>query len=92
MERWCVSNPPARCSCRLAPRPIWLSDAAIAGTGIVMLFEDWLRPHLDSGELEPVLRTVVAERFRGRFSTTPASRLLPAPLRRLRRFHQGHGG
>ncbi len=32
-----------------------LVDAAIAGTGIVPLFEDWLRPHLDSGALEPVL-------------------------------------
>ena len=30
-------------------------DAAIAGVGIVKLFEDWLRPHLDSGALEPVL-------------------------------------
>ncbi|GLS40566.1 LysR family transcriptional regulator [Mesorhizobium tianshanense] len=30
-------------------------DAAIAGTGIVSLFEDWLRPHFESGALEPVL-------------------------------------
>ncbi|MGP2490951.1 LysR substrate-binding domain-containing protein [Mesorhizobium sp. PUT5] len=30
-------------------------DAAIAGTGIIYLFEDWLRPHLDSGALEGVL-------------------------------------
>ena len=30
-------------------------DAAIAGTGIVTLFEGWLRPHLDNGTLEPVL-------------------------------------
>src|SRR5476651_1633936 len=30
-------------------------DAAIAGTGIIYLFEDWLRPHFDSGALEPVL-------------------------------------
>src|SRR5262249_19508785 len=29
-------------------------DAAIAGTGIIYLFEDWLRPHLDGGALEPV--------------------------------------
>ena len=32
-----------------------LTDAAIAGTGIVALFEDWLRPHFESGVLEPVL-------------------------------------
>jgi DNA-binding transcriptional LysR family regulator len=31
-------------------------EAAIAGTGVVYHFEDWLRPHLDSGKLEPVLR------------------------------------
>ncbi|MET0314799.1 MAG: LysR substrate-binding domain-containing protein, partial [Hansschlegelia sp.] len=30
-------------------------DAAIAGSGVIQLFEDWLRPHLDSGALEPVL-------------------------------------
>jgi DNA-binding transcriptional LysR family regulator len=30
-------------------------DAAIAGTGIIYLFEGWLRPYLDSGVLEPVL-------------------------------------
>jgi hypothetical protein len=26
-------------------------DAAIAGAGVIYLFEDWLRPHLDSGAL-----------------------------------------
>ncbi len=31
-------------------------DAAIAGTGIISLFEDWLRPHLESGAPEPVLK------------------------------------
>src|ERR1700733_10853482 len=30
-------------------------DAAVAGSGIIQLFEDWLRPFLDSGALEPVL-------------------------------------
>ena len=30
-------------------------DAAIAGCGVVQLFEDWLKPHLASGALEPVL-------------------------------------
>ena len=30
-------------------------ELAIAGTGVVFLFEEWLRPHLDSGALEPVL-------------------------------------
>ena len=30
-------------------------DAAVSGLGIIHLFEGWLRPHLDSGALEPVL-------------------------------------
>src|SRR5580704_12076507 len=30
-------------------------DAAVAGTGVIYLFEDWLRPYLDSGALVPVL-------------------------------------
>jgi DNA-binding transcriptional LysR family regulator len=30
-------------------------SAAVAGLGIIHLFEEWLRPHLDSGVLEPVL-------------------------------------
>jgi DNA-binding transcriptional LysR family regulator len=54
--------------------------AAIAGTGIVHLFEDWLRPHLDSGELEPVLEPWW-QRFSGPFLYYPGRRLLPAPLR-----------
>jgi len=55
-------------------------NAAIAGTGIVYLFEDWLRPHLDSGALEPVLEPWW-QRFPGPFLYYPGKRLLPAPLR-----------
>jgi DNA-binding transcriptional LysR family regulator len=55
-------------------------DAAIAGTGIVMLFEDWLRPHLDSGALEPVLEPWWLS-FPGPFLYYPGRRLVPAPLR-----------
>jgi len=55
-------------------------DAAIAGTGIVSLFEDWLRPHLDSGALEPVLEPWW-QPFSGPFLYYPGRRLLPAPLR-----------
>jgi DNA-binding transcriptional LysR family regulator len=29
--------------------------AAVAGSGVIHLFEEWLRPHLDSGALEPLL-------------------------------------
>jgi DNA-binding transcriptional LysR family regulator len=55
-------------------------DAAIAGTGIITLFEDWLRPHLDSGALEPVLQPWWP-RFSGPFLYYPGRRYLPAPLR-----------
>ncbi|MBK1659169.1 LysR family transcriptional regulator [Paracraurococcus ruber] len=54
--------------------------AAIAGTGIIKLFEDWLRPHLDSGALEPVLEPWW-QSFSGPFLYYPGRRLVPAPLR-----------
>ena len=57
-----------------------LGDAAIAGTGIVYLFEDWLQPHSDRGELEPVLKPWWP-RFSGPFLYYPGRRLVPAPLR-----------
>jgi DNA-binding transcriptional LysR family regulator len=55
-------------------------DAAVAGTGIVYLFEDWLRPFFESGALEPVLRPWWLS-FSGPFLYYPGRRLLPAPLR-----------
>jgi DNA-binding transcriptional LysR family regulator len=54
--------------------------AAIAGTGILFLFEDWIRPHLDSGALEPVLESWWTS-FPGPFLYYPGRRLVPAPLR-----------
>jgi DNA-binding transcriptional LysR family regulator len=57
-----------------------LIDAAVAGTGIVHSFEDWLRPHFESGALEPVLKSWW-ERFEGPFLYYPGRRLVPAPLR-----------
>ncbi|WP_017958268.1 LysR family transcriptional regulator [Rhizobium leguminosarum] len=55
-------------------------DAAISGTGIVCLFEDWLRPHIDSGALVPILEPWW-QRFSGPFLYYPGRRLVPAPLR-----------
>ncbi|WP_028732431.1 LysR family transcriptional regulator [Rhizobium leguminosarum] len=55
-------------------------DAAISGTGIVCLFEDWLRPRFDSGALEPILEPWW-QRFSGPFLYYPGRRLVPAPLR-----------
>ncbi len=55
-------------------------DAAVAGTGIITLFEDWLRPHLDSGALEPVLEPWW-QSFSGPFLYYSGRQLVPAPLR-----------
>src|SRR5580698_1516139 len=55
-------------------------DAAVAGCGVIRLFEDWLRPFLDSGALEPVLEPWW-ETFSGPFLYYPGRRHLPAPLR-----------
>ena len=66
-------------------------DAAIAGTGIVYLFEDWLRPHLDRGALEPILEPWW-QRFSGPFLYYPGRRLVPAPLRALIDFIRESAG
>jgi DNA-binding transcriptional LysR family regulator len=55
-------------------------SAAVAGHGIVHLFEEWLRPHLDSGALEPLLASWW-QNFSGPFLYYPGRRHLPAPLR-----------
>ena len=55
-------------------------DMAVGGGGIVCLFEEWLRPHLDSGALEPVLKSWW-QPFSGPFLYYPGRRLVPAPLR-----------
>lgn len=65
-------------------------DAAIAGTGIVSLFEDWLRPHFDSGALEPVLEPWW-QSFSGPFLYYPGRRHLPAPLRAFVDFIKASG-
>ncbi|MGH8779028.1 LysR family transcriptional regulator [Paraburkholderia sp.] len=55
-------------------------SAAVAGIGVIHLFEDILRPHLDSGALEPILETWWPS-FSGPFLYYPGRRHLPAPLR-----------
>lgn len=55
-------------------------DMALAGVGILQLFEDWLRPHLDSGALEPVLPEWW-QSFSGPFLYYSGRRLVPPPLR-----------
>ena len=55
-------------------------QAAIDGLGVIYLFEDWLRPHLDSGALEPILEPWW-QTFSGPFLYYPGRRYLPSPLR-----------
>ncbi|WP_202902246.1 LysR family transcriptional regulator [Xanthomonas maliensis] len=65
-------------------------DAALAGLGVIQLFEEWLRPHLDSGALEPVLQPWW-QPFSGPFLYYPGRRHLPAPLRAFVDFVRLHG-
>ena len=55
-------------------------EAALAGSGVLFLFEDWVRPHIASGALEPVLEPWW-QSFSGPFLYYPGRRLVPAPLR-----------
>ena len=66
-------------------------EATLAGSGIMTLFEDWLRPHLDSGALEPVLEPWWPS-FSGPFLYFPGRRLIPAPLRAFIDFIRSPNG
>ncbi|MBS0428010.1 MAG: LysR family transcriptional regulator [Proteobacteria bacterium] len=73
-------DPVARMVVRLGAAADLAVDAAVAGAGVVYMFEDWLRPHLDSGALESVLLPWWPS-FPGPFLYFPGRKLLPAPLR-----------
>jgi len=60
--------------------PDMVISAATAGLGIVSLFEEWLQPSFDSGELVPVLKSWWPS-FSGPFLYYPSRRFMPAPLR-----------
>jgi DNA-binding transcriptional LysR family regulator len=62
-------------------------DAAIAGSGLVYLFEDWLKPCFERGALEPVLESWWPS-FPGPSLYYPGRRYLPAPLRAFVDFIQ----
>lgn len=64
--------------------------SAIAGSGVVQMFEDWLRPHLDSGALEPVLESWWQD-FAGPYLYYPGRKHLPAPLRAFVDFNAQQG-
>jgi DNA-binding transcriptional LysR family regulator len=55
-------------------------SAAIGGLGLIHSFEEYLKPALDAGELEPVLEDWT-QSFSGPFLYYPSRRYMPAPLR-----------
>ena len=65
-------------------------SAALAGVGVIHLFEGMLRPHLDSGALEPILEPWW-QPFSGPFLYYPGRRHLPAPLRAFVDFLKTQG-
>lgn len=64
--------------------------AAVAGHGVIYLFEEWLEPYMASGELQPVLRDWWAD-FPGPFLYYSGRRHLPAPLRAFVDFIRSDG-
>lgn len=54
-------------------------EAAIAGSGVIYLFDEWLRPALDNGRLEPLLQPWWLT-FSGPWLYYNDRRLIPAPL------------
>jgi len=66
-------------------------QAAVAGLGIIQIFEDWLAPHLQSGALEPVLEPWWPS-FSGPFLYYPGRRHLPSPLRAFIDFVRARAG
>ncbi|WP_225773694.1 LysR family transcriptional regulator [Pseudomonas sp. Marseille-Q5115] len=67
-----------------------LVDMGIAGSGLLMLFEDWLRPHFERGALVPVMEAWWPT-FSGPFLYYPGRRHLPAPLRAFVDYIRAHG-
>lgn len=61
---------------------------AVAGLGVIYLFEDWLRAHFERGELEPILQPWW-QRFSGPYLYYPGRKLTPPPLRALIDFIKG---
>ncbi|WP_419826176.1 LysR family transcriptional regulator [Sphingomonas sp.] len=55
-------------------------EAAIAGVGVIHLFEGWLQPYLTSGALQPVLEDWW-QSFSGPFLYHSSRRLVPPPLK-----------
>lgn len=83
-------DPPGPLVVRIGPATDLAVDAALAGCGVIQLFEEWLRPALDSGMLEPVLASWWPS-FPGPFLYYPSRRHLPTPLRAFVDFVRAEG-
>jgi len=55
--------------------------AAVAGLGVIVTFEEFLRPMLQAGELVPILADWCQDGFSGPFLYYPSRTHMPAPLR-----------
>ena len=55
-------------------------ENAVAGGGMIYLFEEWLKPQFESGKLQPVMQPWWLT-FPGPWLYYPDRRLIPAPLR-----------
>lgn len=64
---------------------------AIAGGGIIYLFEEWLRPAIERGELEAILM-LWWQQFSGPYLYYPDRRLIPAPLKAFIDFIREQNG
>lgn len=62
-------------------------STAVAGHGLIYLFEEWLAPYMESGQLQPVLQDWWMN-FPGPFLYYSGRRHLPAPLRAFIDFIQ----
>jgi DNA-binding transcriptional LysR family regulator len=65
-------------------------DVAVAGLGVAYLFEDWLAPYFERGQLQPILQPWWPQ-FSGPYLYYPGRRLVPAPLRAFVDFIRSEG-
>jgi DNA-binding transcriptional LysR family regulator len=83
-------DPPGRLVVRPGATVPLAIAAAVAGVGVVHFFEGMLRPHFESGALEPILEPWWP-RFSGPFLYYPGHRHVPAPLKAFVDFLRGDG-
>lgn len=73
-------DPPARLLIQPGLACDLLIETAVAGLGVIFLFEDWLNPYLAGGALEPILEDW-SQPFSGPMLYYSGRRQVPPPLR-----------